>query len=490
MDTGMGRRRGMPTLPGIRALPAQSPIAVGRPIHRAQFRLPTPERSSRWRSDSLGNVGHEGNCARRRNATRRFKVRRRASRTCLTPRPPRLTIVSESVAPPSGYEAPFAESERSTVGIEWELALVDVDTGDMRQAAPAIMAELDQSGDHPHIQQEFMQNAVELVSGVCHTIKGAGQDIYQTSHQLRAISDPMRVGLISSGTHPFATWQTQKITEAKRYRTVIDRAASLGQQIAIFGVHTHVGVESREKVLPIINSMLSYQPYLQALSASSPYFNGADTGYASIRAILFQQLPTAGLPYQFTTWDQWSAYVDDLLSTGVINSLGELHWDIRPAGRYGTIEVRVCDGTSNVAELLAMSALTHCLVESLSEKLDRGEEMPTLPAWFVAENKWRAARYGLDARIVVDQAGTQAPLRELVPQLVAQLRPTARLLECEPELLGVLDILGIGAGYERQRQVYHRSRQAGASDHEALEAIVAHLVAEMRADHPINPLSC
>jgi len=368
------------------------------------------------------------------------------------------------------------------------MGLVDDDTGDMRQAAPAIFTALGAVGEHPHIKQEFMQNTVELVSGVARSVSEAGADIYAASQQVRAISDPMRVGLISAGTHPFSSWRAQKITESERYLNLLNRAQVIGRQTAIFGVHTHVGVESRDKVLPLLNALLVYQPYLLALSASSPFWDGKDSGYASMRSVLFQQLPTAGLPYQFTTWDQLSKYAADLVNTEVISSFDEVRWDIRPSCQYGTIEIRVCDGTSNLKELLALSALTHCLVEYLSQKIDRGEELATLPPWFVNENKWRAARYGLDAIVITSPDGNQTKIRQALPILVNKLIPVAEQLNCRHELESVLDILKLGANYERQRQIQAAALAAGASTHEALEIVVSHLVAEMRADEPL-PIS-
>jgi len=391
----------------------------------------------------------------------------------------------EFTLPP--LELPFAKSGRSTVGIEWEMGLVDDDNGDMRQAAPAIFTALGPDSHHPHIKQEFMQNTVELVSGVCRTVSQAGLDLARAAKQVRAVADPMRVGLISAGTHPFAAWRTQKITETERYLNLVNRAQVIGRQTAIFGLHTHVGVESRERVLPLLNSMLVFQPYLLALSASSPFWDGKDTGYASIRSVLFQQLPTAGLPYQFDSWEQLSAYADDLITTEVISSFDEVRWDIRPSCQYGTLEVRVCDGASNLNELLALSALTHCLVEYLSQRIDDDgvDSLPKLPPWFVTENKWRAARYGLDAHIITTQAGRQTKIRNALPRLVETLIPTAEKLNCRAELESVLEILQVGANYERQRQVYAAAIGAGASTHEALETVVSHLIAEMRADKPL-----
>jgi len=385
------------------------------------------------------------------------------------------------------FELPFAPSLRSTVGIEWELALVDDDSGELRQAAPAVIAALDQQGRHPHIHAEFMQNTVELVSGVSHTVAQAGADVEANAVRLRKVTDPMRIGLIGAGTHPYSAWQSQKITSHERYLAVLDRAQMVAQQAAIFGVHTHVGIETRDKVVPLLNSMLTFQPHLIALAASSPFWGGQDTGFASMRSVIFQQLPTAGIPYQFNNWQQLEGYVHDLLKTGTVKNFDEVRWDIRPSCRYGTLEIRVCDDVSNLKELLAITALTHCLVEYLSTLIDEGKALPQLTDWYVAENKWRAARYGLDTDIIIDGDGTQVPLRQHIADLVELLQPTAQKLGCVAELNTVNDILHLGAGYDRQRRVHGQAMAAGASHREALEAVVDHLVAEMRADEPLLP---
>jgi len=183
----------------------------------------------------------------------------------------------------------------------------------------------------------------------------------------------------SAGTHPFARWYDQEISEGERYATLIERTQWWGRHMLLFGVHVHVGVDSVGKVLPILNGLLRWFPHLQALSASSPFWGGADTGYASNRALMFQQLPTAGLPFQFDTWPQFEAYVGDMLATGVISEFKEIRWDIRPSPALGTIEVRVCDGLPTLEEVAAIAALTHCLVVDLDRRLEAGEALPTLP---------------------------------------------------------------------------------------------------------------
>ncbi|MBE7699401.1 glutamate--cysteine ligase [Oerskovia sp. Sa1BUA8] len=375
---------------------------------------------------------------------------------------------------------PFARSERSSVGIEWELALVDKDSGDLRQVAQTVLdaVEPTDGSQHPHIRQELLLNTVEVVSGVCRTVGDAGRDLEAAIEEIRVLTDPLRVELMSAGTHPFARWAQQKVTDKERYATLIDRTQWWGRQMLIYGVHVHVGIEDRAKVLPISRAMLGYFAHLQSLSASSPFWGGKDTGYASNRALMFQQLPTAGLGFQFETWEQLEGYVGDMMHTGVIDQFDEVRWDLRPSPRFGTLETRICDGATNLTEVLALAALNHCLVEHLSTLLDQGKELPTIPAWFAQENKWRSARYGMDAIIILDRAGNEELVTEAVSKLLVELEPVAARLGCLAELDDVRLILRRGASYQRQRAV---ARRNGGE----LDAVVRALVAEMRAGRPL-----
>ncbi|MHA7132230.1 glutamate--cysteine ligase [Oerskovia turbata] len=375
---------------------------------------------------------------------------------------------------------PFARSERSTVGVEWELALVDKDSGDLRQVAQTVLDAVEPAdgSQHPHIRQELLLNTVEVVSGVCRTVGQAGRDLEAAIEEIRVLTDPLRVELMSAGTHPFARWAQQKVTDKERYATLIDRTQWWGRQMLIYGVHVHVGIEDRAKVLPISRAMLGYFAHLQSLSASSPFWGGKDTGYASNRALMFQQLPTAGLGFQFETWEQLEGYVGDMMHTGVIDQFDEVRWDLRPSPRFGTLETRICDGATNLTEVLALAALNHCLVEHLSTQLDQGKELPTIPAWFAQENKWRSARYGMDAIIILDRAGNEELVTEAVSKLLVELEPVAARLGCLKELDDVRLILRRGASYQRQRAV---ARRNGGE----LDAVVRALVAEMRAGRPL-----
>jgi carboxylate-amine ligase len=380
-------------------------------------------------------------------------------------------------------DLPFARSERSSVGIEWELALVDADSGDLRQVAQTVLDAVAPAGggEHPLIRQELLLNTVEVVSRVRRTVAEAGADLQEAIDEIRTVTDPLRVELMSAGTHPFARWDNQKVTDKERYATLIDRTQWWGRQMLIYGVHVHVGIEDRAKVLPISNAMLAYYGHLQVLSASSPFWGGEATGYASNRALMFQQLPTAGLPFHFQQWSELEQYVDDLTTTGVIDVFDEIRWDLRPSPKFGTLEVRVCDGIPTMSELLSISALTHCLVEHFSSELDAGRDLPDLPPWFAQENKWRSARYGMDSWLILDQHAREDLVTADLSRLLVTLEPVAERLGCSEELAGVADIVRTGPSYRRQRRV--------AEAHDGrLDAVVASLVAEMRAGHPV-PLS-
>lgn len=377
----------------------------------------------------------------------------------------------------------FESSPRSTVGVEWELALVDTDTGDLRQVAQTVLDAVapPDGSQHPTIRQELLLNTVEVVSGVCASVPEALADLSRSADLVARIADPLRVQLMCAGTHPFGHWGNQKVTDKQRYATLIERTQWWGRQMLIYGVHVHVGIEDRDKVLPILGALLAYYPHLLSLSASSPFWDGRDTGYASNRALLFQQLPTAGLPFtSITTWQQLERYVQDMLHTGVIDDFDEIRWDLRPAPKFGTLEMRICDGISNALELAAVAALTHCLVEHFSRMIDAGQDLPTMSPWFLAENKWRAARYGMDAIVIVNAAGDEELVTDSLHELVTQLMPVARDLGCAQALSGIEEIIRTGG-------CAHRQRQVAAAHPGDLGAVVGHLVAEFNAGRPLDP---
>ena len=373
----------------------------------------------------------------------------------------------------------FARSERSTLGLEWELAVVDGRTGDLVGAAPEILESLER--DHEHLRskvtRELLTNTVEVVSGVHRTVADGIADLKQTIEAATVEAEARGFELICAGTHPFAKWSEQEITAKERYHTLIDRTQIWGRQLLIWGVHMHVGIDRADKAMPLLDALLTYYAHFQALSASSPFSNGEATGYASSRAMLFQQLPTAGLPPKLSTWSEYESLVDDLVHVGVIDSWDEIRWDIRPSPRWGTIETRACDGLPTTLEVGALAALVQCLVDDVSDRLDHGETLPSMQPWFVRENKWRAARYGMDAIVIVNSAGDERLVEEDTRDLVNRLEPVADRLGCLAELHDLECIIETGASYERQAVA---AAEAGGD----LRAVVRSLVSELRDGFP------
>lgn len=345
----------------------------------------------------------------------------------------------------------FAPSARSSVGIEWELALVDLASGELTPAAPQVLEACD-SGDESPIRKEYLQEMVEIVSGVHATVGAAVGDVAANLALVRQVVEPLGVGLIGSGTHPFSRAADQPRFHGDRYDVVAERNGWWGRQMAICGTHVHVGVEHQDKALPITTGLARFYPYLLALSCSSPYWEGEDAGYASQRTMLFQQLPTNGLPYPMTTWDEFEAYAGDLFDCGMISVPGEIRWDVRPAPRFGTVENRTADSVPTLAELGCLAALTQCFAEHVSRTWERDQTYEALPPWLVRENKWRAARYGMDADVITpNRARREVPLREGLVQWLERLEPVARDLDCTGELRFAAELAEWGASYSRQR---------------------------------------
>ena len=368
----------------------------------------------------------------------------------------------------------FHASPGPTLGVEWEFALVDQESRDLaNSAADLFEAVQPKLSDPSRLHQELLRNTVEVVTGVCETVGEAMADLRATLDVVVPAADGVGVDLFGAGTHPFAVWSSQVLTPGHRYEELINRTQWWGRQMLIWGVHVHVGMPEVDRVMPVMTALLNTYPHLQALSASSPVWAGTDTGYASTRAMMFQQLPTAGLPFHFESWAEYEAFAQDHFTTGVIEDLADIRWDLRPSAHLGTIEHRVCDGVSNLRELAPIVALVHCLVVDLDQRLAAGERLATMPPWNVQENKWRAARYGLDAEIILDAECSERLVTEDLADLLEQLAPVARRLGCTDELAAVADIPRVGASYQRQRQVAHDS----GGD---LVAVVDSVVQELR----------
>lgn len=351
----------------------------------------------------------------------------------------------------------FARSAGPTLGVEWEICLVDPETRDLVPRAAEVIDEVQARHPGIHLEREFLQNTIELVTPVCANTSEAIQALNKDLTAIKEVADEKGLKLWASGGHPFSDFRTNPLSPKNTYEEIVNRTQYWGQHMLLWGIHCHVGISHEDKVWPIINAVMTKYPHLLAISASSPGWDGIDTSYASNRTMLYQQLPTAGMPYQFQSWDEWVSFMRDQQTSGVINHTGSMHFDVRPAAKWGTVEVRISDATSNLRELAAVVALTHCLIVHYDRMLERGAELPTLQQWHVAENKWRGARYGMDALVITNRDTDEAWVKDELQLLIDELTPVAADLGCVDELNLVREIIQRGAGYERQRAIYART---------------------------------
>ena len=373
-------------------------------------------------------------------------------------------------------------SSGPTLGIEWELQLIDSGSKLLRQDAREVISALVGAGEGgvaARIHYELMQSTVEIVTGICSTVSEAKRDLAATIAQLQRITDMRGTMLTCAGTHPLSDWRDAKMVPIQRYAELVEQMQWLARRIQTFGVHVHVGLRDGSRAIPIVNALAVYLPHFLALTASSPFWGGHDTGLASSRAVIFGGLPTAGPPHLLADWSEFEEYMDTLLRAGTIRSIKEVWWDIRPHPDFGTVEIRMFDGVPTLHEVGMVGALSQSLVQLFDSQLDRGYTLPRRPAWVVRDNKWRATRYGLDAIVITDASGSTAPLRDELYELVAELRPVADRLGCAAELEVVSEVLDCGASYERQRAVLATCG--------GLTEVVDALVTEFAEDRFVGP---
>ncbi len=345
----------------------------------------------------------------------------------------------------------FNGSPNSTVGVEVELQIIDPETKRLVSGSSRI---LDRINDASHVKPELIESTIELNTDVCSDIAEVRDDLTGRFRSLLAVCDELGYELAATGTHPFSRWAQQKITDKDRYRLLVERCQWPARRLMIFGLHVHVGIESGEKAIAVFNSLSTYIPHLLALSASSPFFEGETTGLASCRVKIFESLPTAGLPYRLLNWAEFQRLMITLVNADAIESVREIWWDIRPHPDFGTVEVRICDGLSTLDEIVGMTALIQALIVWLGEQYDEGMYLPLQRYWIVRENKWRAARWALDAKVIVDEEGRLEPLDESIDQLIETLEPVSKRLGSHAELLRVRRMMRSGPSYARQQRVH------------------------------------
>lgn len=390
--------------------------------------------------------------------------------------PQALSRVREHLAPPTEH-VDFQPSQGPTLGVEVEYGVVDKGTGDLAPAAEEVLGVIGapfEDGEHPKAKHELFNSSIEVITGICQTPDDAVADLKATLLELKVLLDERGLAMESSGTHPFAVWEDLRLSPGERYQGLVDRIGYPARRLAIHGVHFHVGVRSKEKAIMFVDSLLNFLPQMLALSTSSPFWMGDDTGLASIRSKIFETMPTSGLPPWMADWADFERLMQALIQAQTINTVKEVWWDIRPHPTWGTIEFRVCDGIPTLREVRAIAALAQALVVWMDQRVDAGLPLPDNPSWVARENKWRAARFGLEGAVMVDTYGNTQPFRENIAEIVEVLTPVAAELGTLDALDSVRGILELGSSAQRQRAVV---AQGGS-----LRDVVALLREELAAD--------
>ena len=305
-----------------------------------------------------------------------------------------------------------------------------------------------------------MQSVLEIATPVCSTPEEVEVELRKLRSYVVGLATDrgMRVG--SAGTHPFSLFERQRITARDRYRHLVDQLQYVARRELIFGLHIHVAVDEADKAVQIVNGLLAHLSQFLALSASSPFWRGELTGLASSRQMVFAAFPRSGPPPRFRDYADYAEVVGQLEKTGCIADYTHIWWDIRLHPRFGTVEIRVCDAVTRVEDAVALAAYCQCLVKLYSERYAIGAEIPSYHRILTTENKWLAARYGLEAPVMDLATGrrNRVPVAQLVRRTLKELKPHARELGCEPELEGISEILRKGNGADRQRRIWNANR--------------------------------
>jgi carboxylate-amine ligase len=328
----------------------------------------------------------------------------------------------------------FRRNDRPTVGVELELGLLDAESMALSSAYGLLNARLTADGfqndESSNFKPELMQSVLEINTGICDTIGQAEHDLRGKITIVESACDALGLRLWWGATHPFSSWEEQQITPDERYLQLVNLLQEMARRLLTFGLHVHVGVDSGDKAVMICDRIMRHLPTLLALSVSSPFWEGRRTGLHSHRSKVMEGLPTAGLPTLMRNWSEYVWLVNHMIDTGFINTIREIWWDVRPHHNFGTVEVRVCDMPGNLTDTLAIAALVQCLVKALSDEIDNGTYQHDSHPMMVQQNKWRAARFGNQAKLVDTDTYQVASLARTVDRLVDLLEPTAVELGC------------------------------------------------------------
>jgi carboxylate-amine ligase len=365
-----------------------------------------------------------------------------------------------------------------TVGIEEEYLLVDRETRGLVRNPPqeVLDACVERLGEQ--VTSEFLRAQIEVGTRVCRDIAEAREDLKMLRRTVDGVARGYGMAVIASSTHPFAAWHEQQVTDKERYNIFARDLQAVARRLVICGMHVHVGIENPDLRIDLLNQAAYFLPHLLALSTSSPFWQGIDTGLKSYRKSVFAALPRTGLPQQFSSWAEYQRHVDALIRTGVIEDASMLWWDIRPSARFPTVEMRITDICTNLEDGLTIAAIYLSLMGMLFDLRRVNQRWRTYADMLVSENIWRAQRYGVSDSLVDFGKMQLVPFSELAEELVALVWDEAAGFGCQEEVQGVSRILERGTSADRQLSTYAAAVAAGADHDQALREVVDMLISD------------
>lgn len=362
----------------------------------------------------------------------------------------------------------FNSSKKPTIGVEVELQLINPWTLDLAPASEEILKEF--VGER-QVSLEVHRSVIEVNSEIASSVKECYNSLKNKLLEVSVVADKLGLKVSTAGTHPFQKWAHRLVTSHDRYQYMYKKYQWLIRRMNVYGMHVHIGVESGDKAIMITSSMIRYLPHLLALSASSPYWQGIDTGVKSSRVSVMESFPHSGIPPIFPSWKSFVDYYHIMKKTGAIESLKDLYWHVRPNNYYGTIELRICDAMTKTEETMAVTALIQCLIVSIDEDINVGKSIfSEEERWIAPENNWIAAKDGLNGLIITNMKGHRKRISEEIEALIEKLLPIAYQLNCSEELLYLRVMLEQGNGADRQRIIYKETQSH--------QALVSHLIQE------------
>ncbi len=365
-------------------------------------------------------------------------------------------------------------THRFTIGVEEEFQIVDPVTGELRSHVSELVAATAHLDEQ--VKPELHQSIVEIGTKICADVEELRTEMRRTRLELVSAAERVSLAVAAAGTHPFSNWLDQVITPGKRYEKIVEELQQLARSLLIFGMHVHVAVPDRTTMIDLMNMSRYFLPHLLALSTSSPFWVGRDTGLKSFRTTVFRRFPRTGVPDHFSSWSEYENYVNLLIKLHCIDDAKKIWWDVRPHPTFGTLEFRVCDVVPRVEEATAIAALTQAIVVKLHWLYTKNMGFRMYPRALIEENKWRAARWGVEGKLIDFGKQAEVPMRQLGEELLEFVDDVVDDLGSREALQPIHTILQQGTSAERQMRVYKATGD--------LKAVVRQIVEETRGGHP------